>query len=365
MKLIRTGSLSLLVGLFVSVSVSPIATAAPASSPSADLQAAAIRTVQDYVQKAYGPYYTIDAYDSNAKSFSIADGKLSAQIDIHLVKTLKSKSVEEIPYVQGLMKGAETLKLSKDRNAARAASYVEQRKKEFQEYIGAKQEQNDSFLLTAQVNDGAMEASTLKLEFQNVEEWIPASAFVPASPSALALSGVQDLSAAASDSISVKPSAAVAAVSYDRLAARDYANKWTSERSPGDPDPTKYNTKEYGTYYDNDCANFVSQALKAGGIPTDATWKPYTIAWINTGQNRDDGLMDYMVGTKGYFKKATKTTTAAGGIINDVQEGNSHVMMVVANDGTTMTYSAHTTDRLKHSFATFSTSAYEFYVFNS
>ncbi|MNW60739.1 putative amidase domain protein [compost metagenome] len=151
-----------------------------------------------------------------------------------------------------------------------------------------------------------------------------------------------------------------ASVTYDRIAARDYANKWTSENPPGGQDATKYNP-DYN-YYANDCANYVSQALHAGGIPTDTTWKPKSTAWINTGHSISNGLIDYMVDTKGYFKKSTKSSTAAGGIINALDY--SHVMMVVANDGVTMQYSAHTTDRLKHSFAGFSSTEYEYYVYN-
>ncbi|MNI98661.1 hypothetical protein D3C73_1575500 [compost metagenome] len=70
-----------------------------------------------------------------------------------------------------------------------------------------------------------------------------------------------------------------------------------------------------------------------------------------------------MVDTKGYFYKTTKGGTSAGGFISAVNY--SHVMFIVANDGVTMLFSAHTNDRLKASFANFSSSSYEFYYVNS
>lgn len=43
---------------------------------------------------------------------------------------------------------------------------------------------------------------------------------------------------------------------------------------------------------------------------------------------------------------------------------DSHVMFVVANDGVTMQYSAHTNDELKASFAHFTDNADYFYVYS-
>ncbi|MFR1685885.1 MAG: amidase domain-containing protein [Massilimicrobiota timonensis] len=42
----------------------------------------------------------------------------------------------------------------------------------------------------------------------------------------------------------------------------------------------KPNIKKYNFYSGNDCTNFVSQVLAAGGIKTNSTWKPYTRTWI-------------------------------------------------------------------------------------
>ena len=70
-------------------------------------------------------------------------------------------------------------------------------------------------------------------------------------------------------------------MTYDRRAATDYADAWALKVNP-----------EYWSSPDNDCANFVSQCLAAGGLrPTyDAgrEWRSNgtefpTVAWVNCG----------------------------------------------------------------------------------
>lgn len=65
---------------------------------------------------------------------------------------------------------------------------------------------------------------------------------------------------------------ASAAGTYNANAAVNYAYRYWST----------YNSS-YRNYNSvgGDCANFVSQCLKAGGIQTDNTWKTGSIAWIN------------------------------------------------------------------------------------
>ena len=68
---------------------------------------------------------------------------------------------------------------------------------------------------------------------------------------------------------------------YDRHAAVSYARKYA----------LNYNT-EYKNFNDSggDCTNFISQCLKAGGIPTSSIWKPYSNTWV-----RVNGLYDYLI----------------------------------------------------------------------
>jgi len=138
---------------------------------------------------------------------------------------------------------------------------------------------------------------------------------------------------------------------YDRLAARDYANTWTSNPSGGwckdqtvdcTQDDTEYNRSVYTTWWCcSDCANYVSQCLKAGGIPTDATWKPYTTTWIRVLE-----IEPYMV-DNGYWETASLSTCVAGYpfLMKKPVAQYNHIMMMVLNDGVTRLYSAHTSDR--------------------
>lgn len=155
-----------------------------------------------------------------------------------------------------------------------------------------------------------------------------------------------------------------AAALYQRLTARDYVKKWSSNTtkvcsttSTTKQDPTYYNTAQYTKWYEcNDCANFVSQGLNAGGIPTDTTWKPYTSAWIGV-----TALKDYMLNNN-------RMVAATDNNVNECVAGypfrlssGSHFMMMTYNDGTTRKYSAHTSDRNDVTWYT-STGAYYYRV---
>ncbi|WP_061809013.1 amidase domain-containing protein [Rossellomorea vietnamensis] len=73
------------------------------------------------------------------------------------------------------------------------------------------------------------------------------------------------------------PSLAAASYSYYGTNAAAYARKYAL--SP--------NTASYKYYSGEDCTNFVSQSIKAGGMPNFTDWKAYTDAWVNAGAFRD------------------------------------------------------------------------------
>ena len=70
---------------------------------------------------------------------------------------------------------------------------------------------------------------------------------------------------------------ALASYSYYGTSAASYARKYAL--SP--------NTASYKYYSGEDCTNFISQSIKAGGMPNFTEWKPYTDAWVNAGAFRD------------------------------------------------------------------------------
>jgi RHS repeat-associated protein len=68
---------------------------------------------------------------------------------------------------------------------------------------------------------------------------------------------------------------------FDGRRAAQYALKYALTDNP-----------EYIRDPNNDCTNFVSQALRAGGLEINERWQPYETAWIWTyGQ---DGLFNYL-----------------------------------------------------------------------
>lgn len=148
---------------------------------------------------------------------------------------------------------------------------------------------------------------------------------------------------------------------YHRVAARDYANAWTSSPAGGKKDVTKWRTAQnpsaaFPLYPANqsDCANYVSQAIYAGGIPKTTTevndrdhWfagrNGCSIAWENC------TAMQYYFTHNGYWAASDYNCCNAGGVIflKDRSGKRYHVVMCVHNDTVTRLFSAHTNDKLR------------------
>jgi hypothetical protein len=369
MKLRKVLLTGLVLSTFSSVFVFA-AQAAPAPNTDEIFQTAVKNNVESFVRNAYDPYYKINSIKLSTSDYSTSNNVLTAQVNVSLNKTLKAKSVDEIPYVKGLKNKINKLKSTKDADTAFAEEFVTLKTKDLNDYIETPQDQNDRFRITANIVNGKLDLNNAKLDFLNgLVDWIPATNFIPKDEAAMAQDGEKDLDIGIADikrSKEKKHTASVQAQGiglYDRIAARDYANTWTSETG------NSYNTSKWNPAYawhtesgGVDCANYVSQAMNYGGLPTDTTWKPESTAWINTGRNISNGLKQYMVDTKNYFYETTKSGVSAGGFISAVKY--SHVMFVVANDGVTMQFSAHTSDRLKASFASFGSDYQFFYVYS-
>lgn len=160
---------------------------------------------------------------------------------------------------------------------------------------------------------------------------------------------------------------------YFRNRARDYAKKYSSE-APASKKCEHGNSYIDQSYYNSaytinchvDCANFVSQAIHAGGIPTDSLWYPQSYAWVNVG-----GLRNYFYSTKHYWYVSNYEECTAGNIIINVNAENVryHVNMCVLNDTVNHAYAAHNADHCNKSYSrTYWGSAkveyYKFYITN-
>lgn len=90
--------------------------------------------------------------------------------------------------------------------------------------------------------------------------------------------------------IPAKGTLLVHAAGYNAQAAINYARQYANGRNP-----------QYADYGNNDCSNFVSQCLTAGGLPQDSVWNPNAGTDPRTGYNnwRTTALKDYLI-NKGY-----------------------------------------------------------------
>ena len=92
------------------------------------------------------------------------------------------------------------------------------------------------------------------------------------------------------------------------------------------------------------CANFVSHALHAGGIPTSSAWRPAPIwgqtwpsdHWMRTGWHGNGGVTTYLRSQVMFHRTSFMHNAIPGSIV--FWTGRSHVAMVVHNDGTKITF---------------------------
>jgi hypothetical protein len=136
-------------------------------------------------------------------------------------------------------------------------------------------------------------------------------------------------------------------VTYDRRAAAEYADAWALKDNP-----------EYWASADNDCANFVSQCLAAGGLrPTyDAgrEWRSNgtefpTVAWVNCGA-QFQALSAPGPAHSRYIARASHALPrkwAAGDIVylGNVVHGKvewQHVIICAGRQGGEWVYDSHT-----------------------
>jgi hypothetical protein len=170
--------------------------------------------------------------------------------------------------------------------------------------------------------------------------------------------------------------------SLNKSAAVAYATKWTD--NTGGTGTSSYNKAVYTNYSPNDCADYMSQCLYAGGWTfanpyTNST--SYSSWWYNnrgtTATTTDDvasdtwvsanGLCNYICETNHYAAYTTPVQVGAGTVgladlIWQPKNGiKTHVMMVTAiqhpsPSSTTVSFSAHTNNRLNAPWTGYSAS---------
>lgn len=314
-------------------------------------------TIISYVKKevtdSYSGYYTIPKISVHIEQIEKKEDTINALVHVNFEKLLKAESAFDLPYVQGLLKEQKMLKTDSDKT--KSESYIKTIVKDLEDnYIGVLQGENAHFKVSI--------PNTLTLKTDIVEDDMnmvfvgdfgytaSMKEFCPPSEVEMMNEGIKQLKDALSTELIATTKSS--ATDYDRVDARNYIRSYTD--ACGDcccsscNSSSPYNSA-YTNYHDSDCANYVSQAIYAGGISTDSTWAPGKIAWINTGYSSSYyGLVEYMEDEGYFFDTTSKNKAFAGSII--YWTGFSHVGMVDQNDTVTMTYCAHTNDRYQTSF---------------
>jgi len=155
---------------------------------------------------------------------------------------------------------------------------------------------------------------------------------------------------------------AITSFTYNRTAAKNYARTYVVNTIKKCPYNTSIymDTKYYNTTYKNvwsvttttcnDCTDYVSQALKAGGFPTDSTWNhsgsgSYT--WnVFDFRTSPQGLAHYLLNTKQAVEVYSSYISLLSGDL--MYTDGMHVVMVT--DVAPNRFSGHTNDRYNYPY---------------
>lgn len=285
-----------------------------------------------YAESLYAEYYDIidvsvydyipdnEDYDPNAKFYFV-----------EIEKKLKFNSVYQLPFVAGMKKAVEYFKNNKI-----ALNQYNKRAMELKKYIGKKQIENNIFKVTFTEKDNF---ENIKIEIATYHTKIDAFSLKPPEPDVFIQNGF--------DFIKQHVKTNSKKINYNNEAAVNYANKYTSNPLNMASDTSVWNSKYKS--YENDCANYVSQCIYAGGIPKTGVWYPESLIWIRTGSPKyeNSGITTYMQQKK-LFYATNHAAVSEGGFICLTKE--SHVVFITSNDSITILFNGHTNDRKQVSF---------------
>lgn len=337
------------------------------------LQATAQNAIEQFFRESDKDLYSLVGFRFDDGEVTQSDGSVQYKTTVTVSERLKAQSVEEMPYIAGYldelgassyatMAASDKAELAKstfglDQDTALTAAQqnvvdtfvqsMDATVEMFDEYIG----ETSDFTYHIKVSAPVAEPDNITLtgldEFDND---VNINEYELRSYDEIYHNGAEDAQAAV-QSMMISPAWVATKInnynSYNRIAARDYAYKYWSSYNPA-----------YTSYKGNggDCANFVSQCLHAGGIPTDATWKADSVSWI-----RASAVPSYMR-NKGYATKTSYTNATAGSFAY-TSSGAGHAVLVTINDGAKIAYTAHTTDRKDAAFSSTDLNGnYSFYV---
>lgn len=340
-------------------------------SVTAEIHQEAVRLLE----MGYEEYYNINGSSATLICRTENNGIIEESFLLELNATLKASSVLELDYYQGVMDYQQKrlanlqtpsqdtdkadLKGSDDYFTAYSAMISEKVLdvyNNFEQYIGA--EQILAFYVMTQYD--AKDLGTAVILFENGAAYATVEAIYPPSRDELRKNGYDSLEATDKSIIEANindgeqggATRGVWSVYNGVMYTNSYTSNPTNCNVHGNTcgnlvNTTKYNNSSYRHWVTGnahtDCANFISQALHAGGIPKDSTWtcntSTGTSAWINV-----SALTSYMFSNKHYWSPIPTSAVAVGDIMS--YGSYSHIVMITAHDGVSFRYSGHTNDRL-------------------
>lgn len=301
--------------------------------------------ILEYITEREAEYYNVKNIDLEIYDLEESSADLSFNVVATITHKLKADDPSELPYVQGILSGMGTEK------PAANLTVLSPMLREFESHINEDTRMNLYFSVSASIDslNTVTEDDVQLFALDSMDNKVDVSQFdIPTANEMFE----QGYAGAKAMLASVEATRAAPEISnwddYDRIAARDYAyNWWGPEDSDYNPDYTNWNSGG------GDCANFVSQCIYAGGVPTSSDWKKDSSAWISTSK-----LASYMT-TNGYATEESYTVTNAGNFATKP----GHSVLVTINNGVDICYTAHNKNKKDTAFTkTELSSTYTFYV---
>ena len=295
----------------------------------------------------YSEFYRFENFEFRTHAFE-KDGESYLAIDVIVDMTLTQNPIDD-PYFDGMAQGIANSTKSTSEKALLSAQMNARIQEITEECYMIPNRTTFPFAIEADMVQDLARKSIHKTDLDNYYYRVDAAETIlyradelskPADTStaynagyAEALKMEADLDIAA-----VPQTVSNADYTYDRIAARDWAldNVWEDPEYPSDAVPG------------SDCANFVSKALCAGGIPEDlpglwygaSTWGGWPGKhWFRTGNGTDGGVVPYMIDNGYFYLQNDLTKINAGCIMSWVNI--SHVALVTYGDTHTIKYTAH------------------------
>ncbi len=306
-------------------------------------------------------------------SLVISRDTIAAEFVATINLTLKANNAEDLPFIKGMILCYNNYRNSlTESESDNAVQFLHDWENEINKYIGKPEPTEKAlFMIKAKLGvSGNIDSNEIELYIEEPSANNKGTQFykvpVPLFPSyeKMEINGENAIKSVIS-SASKFNSYSYYQNSYNRIAARDYARRWTSNAAyNGDcyMDESKWNNAQYPYYSEfrcNDCADYVSQALHAGGIPIDpGQWDRlrdgngnFPWAWTYV-----PNLKKYMI-YHHYWETSNFTLANAGNVI---VIPNYHAMIITLNDTIHRTFSAHTNDRENYPY--YSSNGWEFYT---